>query len=93
MFVVQSGLLDITASPPGDNDENVFVVQSGLLDVFITEPDGRASTLKYVGAGDSVTSLLSFCDVLTVSEDTGDVGRWQGMTHVDDWLSSIQTLS
>ncbi|XP_037079281.1 neuropathy target esterase sws-like [Pollicipes pollicipes] len=49
----------------GDNDENVFVVQSGLLDVFITEPDGSSSTLKYVGAGDSVTSLLSFCDVLT----------------------------
>ncbi|XP_043205686.1 neuropathy target esterase sws-like isoform X1 [Amphibalanus amphitrite] len=49
----------------GDSDENVFVVQSGLLDVFITEADGSASTLKYVGAGDSVTSLLSFCDVLT----------------------------
>ncbi|KAF0298701.1 Neuropathy target esterase sws [Amphibalanus amphitrite] len=54
----------------GDSDENVFVVQSGLLDVFITEADGSASTLKYVGAGDSVTSLLSFCDVLTKLTDS-----------------------
>ena len=61
------------------------MVQSGLLDVFITEPDGRASTLKYVGAGDSVTSLLSFCDVLTVSEDAREVGRYDGMTNVDGW--------
>jgi len=51
----------------GEMDENFFVVQSGLLSVFITESDGSLIKLKHVKAGDSIASLLSFTDVLTVS--------------------------
>lgn len=51
----------------GDPDENVFIVQSGLVSVNITSSDGSIITLKSVKTGDSVTSLLSFVDVLTVS--------------------------
>ncbi|XP_025833574.1 neuropathy target esterase sws [Agrilus planipennis] len=49
----------------GDPDENVFVVQSGKLNVFITANDGSTLSLKIVKQGESVTSLLSFTDVLT----------------------------
>lgn len=50
----------------GDPDENVYIVQSGKLNVFITGSEGT-NTLKIVKPGESVTSLLSFTDVLTVS--------------------------
>lgn len=50
----------------GDPDENVYIVQSGKLNVYIKSADGSALSLKVVKAGDSVTSLLSFTDVLTV---------------------------
>lgn len=49
----------------GDTDENVYVVQSGKVNVYITNPDGTSLSLKVVRAGESVTSLLSFTDVLT----------------------------
>ncbi|KAK4881148.1 hypothetical protein RN001_004467 [Aquatica leii] len=49
----------------GDPDENVFVVQSGKVNVFITAADGSTLSLKIVKTGESVTSLLSFTDVLT----------------------------
>ncbi|KAF2894224.1 hypothetical protein ILUMI_11949 [Ignelater luminosus] len=49
----------------GDPDENVFVVQSGKVNVFISTADGSTLSLKIVKAGESVTSLLSFTDVLT----------------------------
>lgn len=49
----------------GDSDESVFVVQSGRLDVFATDSDGGVCSLKLVQPGESITSLLSFCDVLT----------------------------
>lgn len=52
---------------PGDPDENVYIVQSGRLNVFITTKDGTSLSLKIVKPGESVTSLLSFTDVLTVS--------------------------
>lgn len=52
----------------GDPDENFYVVQSGRLNVYITESDGSTVSLKIVKAGDSIASLLSFADVLTVSE-------------------------
>ncbi|XP_065333820.1 neuropathy target esterase sws isoform X4 [Cloeon dipterum] len=48
----------------GDPDENVYVVQDGLLNVYITGTDSTTLTLKYVKKGESVTSLLSFVDVL-----------------------------
>lgn len=51
----------------GDADENVYVVQSGKINVFITNSDGSTLSLKIVKTGESVTSLLSFTDVLTVS--------------------------
>ncbi|XP_041974640.1 neuropathy target esterase sws isoform X3 [Aricia agestis] len=49
----------------GDTDENVYVVQTGRVNVYITNPDGGSLSLKVVRAGESVTSLLSFTDVLT----------------------------
>lgn len=53
----------------GDPDENVFIVQSGLVSVNITSIDGSIIPLKLVKTGDCVTSLLSFTDVLTVSNN------------------------
>ncbi|KAJ2946670.1 hypothetical protein O0L34_g12729 [Tuta absoluta] len=49
----------------GDTDENVYVVQNGRVNVYITNQDGTGLSLKVVRAGESVTSLLSFTDVLT----------------------------
>ncbi|XP_031338443.1 neuropathy target esterase sws-like isoform X1 [Photinus pyralis] len=49
----------------GEPDENVFIVQSGKVNVFITAVDGSILSLKMVKTGESVTSLLSFTDVLT----------------------------
>ncbi|KAK9871292.1 hypothetical protein WA026_011560 [Henosepilachna vigintioctopunctata] len=49
----------------GDEDENVYIVQSGKLNVYITSNDGANLTLKIVKPGETVTSLLSFTDVLT----------------------------
>ncbi|XP_046669459.1 neuropathy target esterase sws isoform X2 [Homalodisca vitripennis] len=49
----------------GDPDENVYVIQNGKVNVFITGTDGEQISLKVVKTGDSVTSLLSFTDVLT----------------------------
>lgn len=49
----------------GDPDENLFIVQQGLVNVYITGPDGSQILLKVVKTGESVTSLLSFTDVLT----------------------------
>ncbi|XP_044016659.1 neuropathy target esterase sws isoform X4 [Aphidius gifuensis] len=49
----------------GDPDENVFIVQQGLLNVYINGPDNSHIPLKVVKTGESVTSLLSFTDVLT----------------------------
>ncbi|XP_026826275.1 neuropathy target esterase sws isoform X4 [Ooceraea biroi] len=49
----------------GDPDENLFIVQQGLVNVYITGSDGSQISLKVVKTGESVTSLLSFTDVLT----------------------------
>ena len=48
----------------GDPDRYIFVVQSGRLDVTTTDQYG-ISHIKRVGHGESLTSLLSFIDVLT----------------------------
>lgn len=50
----------------GDPDENVFIVQKGKINVFVTNLEGISISLKIVKTGDSLTSLLSFADVLTV---------------------------
>ncbi|XP_050303906.1 neuropathy target esterase sws isoform X3 [Anthonomus grandis grandis] len=47
----------------GDPDENFYILQSGKLNVFISSQEGTTS-LKIVKPGESVTSLLSFTDVL-----------------------------
>ncbi|XP_065209623.1 neuropathy target esterase sws isoform X2 [Planococcus citri] len=49
----------------GDPDENVFIVQNGKINVFVTNQEGLSISLKIVKTGDSLTSLLSFADVLT----------------------------
>ncbi|XP_073984115.1 patatin like phospholipase domain containing sws isoform X3 [Rhodnius prolixus] len=49
----------------GDPDENFYVVQNGKVNVFVNSNDGSTISLKIVKTGDSVTSLLSFTDVLT----------------------------
>lgn len=51
----------------GDIDDSVFIVQSGKLNVLINNSDGTTLSLKHVRRGESVTSLLSFIDVLAVS--------------------------
>ncbi|XP_058128164.1 neuropathy target esterase sws isoform X2 [Anopheles coustani] len=48
----------------GDPDDSVFIVQTGQVNVFLNNPDGSSVTLKLVRQGESVTSLLSFIDVL-----------------------------
>lgn len=48
----------------GDIDDSVFIVQSGMLNVMINNADGSTLSLKMVKKGESVTSLLSFIDVL-----------------------------
>lgn len=48
-----------------DADDSVFIVQSGLVSVFISNNDGTTLALKMVRTGESVTSLLSFVDVLS----------------------------
>ncbi|XP_036341421.1 neuropathy target esterase sws-like isoform X2 [Rhagoletis pomonella] len=48
-----------------DSDDSVFIVQSGLVHVFISNADGSTLSLKTVKKGESVTSLLSFIDVLS----------------------------
>lgn len=50
----------------GDPDENFYILQSGRLNVLLSSNEGTTS-LKIVKPGESVTSLLSFTDVLTVS--------------------------
>ncbi|XP_047104314.1 neuropathy target esterase sws isoform X3 [Schistocerca piceifrons] len=49
----------------GNPDENVYIVQSGKLVVFTQEGNTPPVELKIVRPGETVTSLLSFTDVLT----------------------------
>lgn len=51
----------------GDADDSVFIVQSGQINVFLNNPDGSSISLKIVKKGETVTSLLSFVDVLVVN--------------------------
>lgn len=48
-----------------DPDDSVYIVQSGLINVYICNADGSTLSLKTVRKGESVTSLLSFIDVLS----------------------------
>lgn len=59
-------ILFIIINISGDPDENVFIVQNGKVNVFVTNQEGISISLKIVKTGDSLTSLLSFADVLTV---------------------------
>ncbi|CAL4140969.1 unnamed protein product, partial [Meganyctiphanes norvegica] len=51
----------------GEMDENIFIVQTGHVNVYIQDNDGTVHDLKDVYPGESIISLLSFCDVLTGS--------------------------
>lgn len=51
--------------PSGENDENIYIVQKGRVSVYVSEQDGSTFTLKEVLPGESIISLLSFCDILT----------------------------
>uniref|UniRef100_A0A4W2BS68 lysophospholipase n=1 Tax=Bos indicus x Bos taurus TaxID=30522 RepID=A0A4W2BS68_BOBOX len=52
---------------PGELDNSIYVVQDGRLEVRVQDSDGTEVTVKEVLAGDSVHSLLSILDVITVS--------------------------
>ncbi|KAF2359787.1 Cyclic nucleotide-binding domain [Trinorchestia longiramus] len=49
----------------GQQDEHVYMVQSGCVCVCVSEADGSMQTLKEALPGETILSLLSFCDVLT----------------------------
>jgi hypothetical protein len=48
----------------GEPDLYIFVVQSGRIDVTTSDESGM-SEIKRVGPGETVSSLLSFIDILT----------------------------
>uniref|UniRef100_A0A8C3J8X0 Patatin like phospholipase domain containing 6 n=1 Tax=Calidris pygmaea TaxID=425635 RepID=A0A8C3J8X0_9CHAR len=51
---------------PGQPDTSIYVLQDGKLELFLSEPDGKETVMKEVFPGDSVHSLLSILDVITV---------------------------
>ncbi|XP_070312740.1 patatin-like phospholipase domain-containing protein 7 isoform X4 [Odocoileus virginianus] len=51
---------------PGELDNSIYVVQDGRLEVRVQDSDGTEVTVKEVLAGDSIHSLLSILDVITI---------------------------
>jgi len=49
----------------GDPDEFVHVVEAGYMEVYIREADGRATRIKLIKEGETISSLLSFLDCMT----------------------------
>ncbi|KAL7028237.1 hypothetical protein ACKWTF_005772 [Chironomus riparius] len=54
----------------GDADDSVFIVQSGSVNVFLNNADGSSISLKVAKKGETVTSLLSFIDILVGNDST-----------------------
>lgn len=52
----------------GDPDDSVYIVQSGQINVYLNHADGSLISLKVVKKGETVTSLLSFIDVIVGNE-------------------------
>ncbi|XP_033367568.1 neuropathy target esterase-like [Parus major] len=52
---------------PGQPDTSIYVLQEGKLELLLTEADGKETVMKEVFPGDSVHSLLSILDVITVA--------------------------
>ncbi|XP_011381250.2 neuropathy target esterase-like, partial [Pteropus vampyrus] len=65
---------------PGQPDASIYVVQDGLLELCLPGPDGKECVVKEVVPGDSVNSLLSILDVITVSDQFGR-GGWGKRPH------------
>ncbi|GCB64441.1 hypothetical protein scyTo_0014767 [Scyliorhinus torazame] len=53
---------------PGQADNSIYVVQDGKLELSLVEADGKEIVVKEIFPGDSVHSLLSILDVITVSD-------------------------
>ncbi|XP_013011319.1 patatin-like phospholipase domain-containing protein 7 isoform X3 [Cavia porcellus] len=51
---------------PGELDTSIYIVQDGRLEVCIQDSDGTEVVVKEVLAGDSIHSLLSILDVITI---------------------------
>lgn len=58
-----------------DSDDSIFIVQSGVVNVYLNNHDGGTVHLKCVRKGETVTSLLSFIDVLV-----GNISQYKTVT-------------
>uniref|UniRef100_A0A8C3J8F1 lysophospholipase n=1 Tax=Calidris pygmaea TaxID=425635 RepID=A0A8C3J8F1_9CHAR len=83
---------------PGQPDTSIYVLQDGKLELFLSEPDGKETVMKEVFPGDSVHSLLSILDVITVPTAWLSPSVPPPVTHVpkpsqdtQPWLSPSPT--
>uniref|UniRef100_T1J9C2 Swiss cheese n=1 Tax=Strigamia maritima TaxID=126957 RepID=T1J9C2_STRMM len=70
--IVQAGM---HIFQPGDPYDSIFIVHTGKLRVYIMQVDGVELTLKVVGSGDCVASMLSYIDIVR-GEPTHTLALW-----------------